>query len=67
VGWEFNQEYGLWTGETYKYYRLRQELYTQQSLTIHPEVNLEKIYYGEVTGELDQFAASVFWEFLYFF
>ena len=67
VGWEWDQDYGVWTGETYKYYRLRNNVYAQQSLTIHPELYLEKLYYGDVTGEIEQFQANVFWELLYFF
>jgi len=36
-------------------------------LTVHPEISIDKYYYFETTGEVDQFQANIFWEILFFF
>lgn len=53
VGWEYEQDYALDSALNKRQWTIRGNLYTEQSGTIHPELNLEKLYYGEVTADLD--------------
>lgn len=67
LGWEFLQTYSLYGSEIYKYWKIRLNLYTTPSITIHPELQIEEKYYGEVTADLTQFQANLYAEVLLFF
>lgn len=46
---------------------MRLQPYTQQYFIIHPELNLEELYYYETTAELTQYKASLFGELVFWF
>lgn len=52
AGWEWEQEYGLWPSQTYKFWKVRMNAYAEPSFTAHPELSIDKAYYGEVTADL---------------
>lgn len=67
LGWEFLQKYALWQANTYKYWSIRLNLYTTPAITLHPELQIENTYYGEITADLTQFQANAYAEMLLFF
>ena len=66
AGWEFTQDYSIYTGNTQYYYKLRAQPYVQVDAVIHPHVFVDKLYVNEVTADLDKFKTYVFGELLYF-
>ncbi|CDW80030.1 UNKNOWN [Stylonychia lemnae] len=66
AGWDFEQTYDLYNGQTYKYWGTRLNIYAEPSFQLHPEFNLEKAYFGEITADLTQFRANAYAEINYF-
>lgn len=58
AGWKTEQTYS--TKNTVEYYQIRFEPYAQAYISIKNTINIDKLYYGEFTAELDKFIANVF-------
>ena len=62
-GFEWIQIYSsAGTPTAIEYWRLRLHPYTEQFVELHPELNLENIFYHEITIKAETFKASVFAE-----
>ena len=62
LGWDFIQKQGVQSGQNFRYYTFRNNLYFRQEFVLHPDVELGNIYQGELNIELPKFRSNAFWE-----
>lgn len=66
LGWETYQDYGTYTDEDYMYWILRPQLYTEQAITVVPQMRISEYYYGALNADVEQFTASIWPEMVLF-
>jgi len=52
-GWEFTQDYTTDTSPSQEYYTLMFGLYSEQSLTFHPELQVYQVFYTNLLAQVD--------------
>jgi hypothetical protein len=67
LGWEYTQDYTIYSGTPVQYYyKLRFQPYVQVDAVIHPHLTIDRLYINEITADLDKFKTYVYGELLYF-
>ena len=62
-GFEWIQNFSA--SNSINYYQLQFRPYFEVELIIHPEIDLDTIWYFEFTADVDQFKAALFMEFVF--
>jgi hypothetical protein len=66
VGWDFTQEQGYYGSYSFRHWSFRNNWYFLQDFVLHPELQLDQYYQGELYTEVPKFRINVFWELIWF-
>ena len=67
AGFDFVQNSGFYknSGST-KAWSIRNNFFIRQDSVLHPEIELDKLYRGEMYLEIPKFRFNVFWQLIWF-